>query len=96
MENKEISDDLFVDYLNNNLSVEQMKEIERQLLIDGEADAIYHAIVGSYELMKSYADELIGVDEEDNVSLLKIRKEDFPIAAKKINKLNEKQDDETL
>ncbi len=73
MKREEITDELFNDFLNNNLSVEQMKEVESALIANGEVDAIVHAIVGNYEAQKEYADELLGEDDEMEISPIPVR-----------------------
>lgn len=73
MKKEEISDELFNDFLNNNLSIEQMREVESALIANGEAGAIVHAIIGNYEAQKEYADELLGEDDEIEISPIPIR-----------------------
>lgn len=73
MKKEEISDELFNDFLNNNLSVEQMKEVESALMANGESDGIVHGILGNYEAQKEYADELLGEDDDVEVSPIPVR-----------------------
>ncbi len=92
--NKEISDELFVQYVNNELTTEEMKEVEAALIANGESEAVFHAAVGNYYAMKELADELLGKDEDEteNASVPETVRRDFaltvdmnrlPLAAKK-------------
>lgn len=71
MENK-ISDQLFIDFVHSSLSKQDMKQVEKALLADGEGDAIVHAILSNYEINSDYADSLLGKDTFDTDMLSRI------------------------
>ena len=52
-------------YMRNDLPKERMSEVERSIRRNGEAETVYHNMMFNYHYNRSYADALIGVDEEE-------------------------------
>lgn len=59
---KKVSEELFREFIMNNLSPEKMREVEALLIEGGEAEAIIHTPIVYYLANKAYADELLGPD----------------------------------
>lgn len=85
----DIVDDLiFSDFVANNLSHDEMVEVERTLIDSGEADASIYASMAYYSLNGELADELLGEDENLYTNIDRI----YPASASIITK-TEKTDD---
>ena len=52
-------------YMRNDLPKERMREVERSIRRNGEAETVYHNMMFDYHYNRSYADALIGEDEEE-------------------------------
>lgn len=52
-------------YMRNDLPKERMREVERSIRRNGEAETVYHNMMFDYHYNRSYADALIGADEEE-------------------------------
>lgn len=65
MEKKETSFNDIYNYLNNNLTRDKMKEVERSIIKYGEAELVYHDLMFDYQYNRSYIDSLIGEDDEE-------------------------------
>lgn len=65
MEKQETSFNDIYNYLNNNLTRDKMKEVERSIINNGEAEAVYHDLMFDYQHSRKYIDSLIGEDDED-------------------------------
>ena len=52
-------------YMRNDLPKERMREVERSIRRNGEAEMVYHNMMFDYHYNRSYADALIGADEEE-------------------------------
>lgn len=52
-------------YMRNDLSKDKMQEIEHSIRRNGEAETVYHNMMFDYHYNRSYADALIGEDEEE-------------------------------
>lgn len=66
MEKKETSFNDIYNYLNNNLTRDKMKEVERSIINNGEAEVVYHDLMFDYQYNRKYIDSLIGVDNEES------------------------------
>lgn len=65
MEKKETSFNDIYNYLNNNLTRDKMKEVERSIINNGEAEVVYHDLMFDYQYSRKYIDSLIGADDEE-------------------------------
>lgn len=52
-------------YMRNDLPKERMREVERSIRRNEEAEMVYHNMMFDYHYNRSYADALIGADEEE-------------------------------
>ena len=56
MEKQETSFNDIYNYLNNNLTRDKMKEVERSIINNGEAEAVYHDLMFDYQHSRKYID----------------------------------------
>lgn len=60
-----VDDLIFGDFVSNNLSHEDMVEVEKELIASGEANSSLYASIAFYSINRDLADELLG---EENIS----------------------------
>ena len=53
------------DYINNNLSKENMLKVKKTLIEQDEMDVVYHSMMFDYQYNQNYIESLIGVDDEE-------------------------------
>lgn len=62
-----VDDITFGLFVNNGLSQAKMREVEKMLIEDNEADASLQACILNYSIHQELADELFGVENEKNI-----------------------------
>lgn len=58
-----IKDEDLVLYVNNNLSGQKKKNLEKQAIQNKESDLLLNCILANYSCQRDYAEELLGVDD---------------------------------
>ena len=68
---KTISDVYFSRFLSNDLSLPEMLKVEKDLISNGEGDAVIHACIMNYLHNRELADKLLGTDVDISEELYK-------------------------
>lgn len=66
MKTKQTPFDEIHGYVTNSLSKERMLEVEKSIIENAEAEAVFHTMIFDYRQEREYIESLIGKDEEKN------------------------------
>lgn len=91
-----ISDRELLSYVNGRMTTDEMRELHKKAIMNGETDLLLHALLVNYESQKKYAAELLGIDDledEESGTIVRMRtisKDGISVAADAVDKNKKK------
>lgn len=84
-----ISDRELLSYVNGRMTTDEMRELHKKAIQNGETDLLLHALLVNYESQKEYAAELLGIDDEESDTIVRMKpisKVEIGLAADAVDK----------
>lgn len=84
-----ISDRELLSYVNGRMTTDEMRELHKKAIQNCETDLLLHALLVNYESQKEYAAELLGIDDEESDTIVRMKpisKVEIGLAADAVDK----------